>query len=295
MKGLLRRQIGRLLVRAGGLPLAGSESGLLLDRVSRPGLHEREITAFLGADNVAFQGSEPVFDYPLVLLGFSNRSGSTLLGEYLRQSKMVHGLGEFCNHDFVRNQTLKAGLETFPDLIQKLEKGRGARPLFGMKVSWDQLAMLLRWNIPAMFTGVRLVHIARLDILGRAVSMSIANQTGQWTSTQEGKDIEPVLNMPEIDMLIQQQLQGDALLRLVAGAFGLPYYWLTYEGILKNPTLEIRPVLEFFGTPHPEWEPQTPKLQKQAGAVNDSFRSSYLRRVHDGLLSRRSPDQDSEA
>ncbi len=295
MKGLLRHRLGRLLYRTGKRPLADDGPGLLLERIARPGQHEREITALLGADNVIYRGAEPEFDYPLVLLGFSNRSGSTLLGEYLRQSGKVHGLGEFCNHDFVGNQIRKAGLETFPDLIRQLEKGRGARPLFGLKVSWDQLAMLLRWNIPAMFAGVRLLHISRLDLLGRAVSMSIARQTGKWASTQEGSGVEPVLNMEEIDALIQHQQLGDALLRLTAGAFDLPFHWLAYEGLLHNPTQHIRSALHFIGTPCPGWEPQPPRLQKQAGPVNEAFRASYLQEVRGRLLSGRAPERDPDS
>lgn len=265
-------------------------TGELLNRLTCAGRHEREIIAHLGGDNVRFDGEKPVFDFPLVLLAFTNRSGSTLLAEYLCQSGAVYGLGEFSNHDFVKKQTLKAGLETFPDLIRHLEKGRGGRPLFGLKVSWDQLAMLIRWNIPAMFSGVRVVHILRQDILGQAVSMSIASQTQQWTSKQPGLDIEPKLNVDALDALITHQQQADTQLQLLAGAFDLPYYQIHYAGLCHNPGPNIQSVLRFCGAPQPDWKPQTPTLGKQSGPVADAFRAKYLEQVRRHILSSEKPD-----
>lgn len=42
--------------------------------------------------------------------------------------------------------------------------------------------MLLRFNIPAIYPGVRVIHIVRSSAFEQAVSFSIADQTNLWIS-----------------------------------------------------------------------------------------------------------------
>ncbi len=256
----------------------------LLDRLATPGVHEKQISHFLGEDGLRFVASEPLFAKPLVILAFTNRSGSTLLAEYMRQSGMFHGLGEFANHDFVKKQMRERRLDTFPGLIKSLAGSAGARQLFGLKASWDQIAMLARWNIPAMFTGIRIVRISRHDMLAQAISYSIAEQTRQWTSTQQASGQDPVFNAHDIDRIIREQQLHDALIRLVAQALGAPSYGVIYEGLCANPTPHMREILAYCGVPRPHWVPEEPKLKKQAGPVNQAFRAAYLELARERML-----------
>lgn len=257
---------------------SGIENGTfpVLGPLTRPGLHEGKILNQLGKDRVSFTGSAPEFKGRLILLAFTNRSGSTLLGEYMRQTGMIHGLGEFSNHDFVIRQMEKAQLNSFPDLIRHLNKGRKPHQIFGIKASWDQITMLVRWNIPAMFEEVRVVHISRRDILAQAISYAIASQTKQWTSTQKTNGSEPVFDANALDLIMAEQQSQDARIRLVCQLFDIPNYAMTYEGLCANPTGHMRAVLTFCGVPRPKWEAVTPQLKKQAGLVNERFRDAYL-------------------
>lgn len=279
-QGLLARMLrsSRGLIHEAGMPTT------LLGRLATPGLHERQISRDLGEDRLRFEGNAPLFDKPLVLLAFTNRSGSSLLADYMRQSRMFLGMGEFSNHDFVRNQMAKRELENFPSLIWSLAAKAGPRQLFGLKVSWDQMAMLARWNIPAMFTGLKIVHITRSDPLAQAISYSIADQTRQWTSIQQASAQTPVFNAEDIDRIMREQQTQDALIRVVAQAMDAPPYGVVYEGLCANPTGHMRAILAFCGVARPHWEVQESVLQKQAGQVNQAFRTAWLEHAHEKMF-----------
>lgn len=261
----------------------------LLDRIATPGRHERVLENALGAARLRYEGAAPLFDKPLILIGFTNRSGSTLLAEYMRQSTMFLGLGEFANHDFVQNQMQSRGLESYPDLIARLAGGGRAQQLFGLKASWDQMAMLARWNIPAMFTGVRVVHIIRRDPLAQAISYSIAEQTDQWTSHQQANDQEPVFSAGALDQIMREQQVQNVLIGLLAQAMGASLHGVVYESLHANPAACLQAVLGFCDVPRPDWHPSPPSLRKQAGEVNARFHAAYLARTKARLLSGAEP------
>lgn len=277
-----------------GKTLADEESDAfpMLGRLGEPGLHERNILAALGPERVAFTGDAPEFKGPLVLIGFANRSGSTLLSDYMRQTGAFRGLGEFSNHDFALRQIDEKGLESFPDLIRHLHKATLPRnraatapdQIFGFKAAWDQIMMLIRWNIPAMFEGVRIINITRKNILSQAISYSIASQTRQWTSKQEKGEVEPVFSGSDLDKIMREQQSQVALLRHICCVFNLPCQELTYEGLCANPNAHLRSVLAFCGVPRPNWETKSPTFAKQASTTNEAFRRKYQELARERVL-----------
>ena len=56
-----------------------------LKSLRTPGRHETTIKRQFGS-RVRFEGTAPVFDKPLILMAFTNRCGSHLLADYLRQT-----------------------------------------------------------------------------------------------------------------------------------------------------------------------------------------------------------------
>lgn len=295
MRRSVRDILMRLQGRLGGGSVLPEVSMSLLDRIATPGRHERRLESALGAARLRYEGTAPLFDKPLILIGFTNRSGSTLLADYMRQSAMFVGLGESANHDFVLRQMQSRGLESYPDLIAQLAGAGGTRHLFGLKASWDQMAMLVRWNIPAMFSGLKVIHITRRDPLAQAISYSIAEQTDQWTSRQHANGQEPVFNVDVIDRIMREQQMQNVLIGLVAQVMGVPLHGVVYESLVADPAACLRGVLGFCGVARPDWQPRAPGLSKQAGEVNARFRAAYLARARGRLLPTSAKDPDGSA
>lgn len=243
------------------------------------GRHEITIKRQFGG-RVSFGGTAPVFDGPLILMAFTNRCGSHLLAEYLRQTGQLAGFGEYLNHDVVANQSAEHGYVSFPDYIRGLQTRMCPMgQALGLKGSCDQIAMLLRWNIGAMFQGVRMVHIYREDALAQAVSLSIARQTEQWTSRQSGNGTEAIFQPKLIESILEAHENANTMIRLIAQAAALPRVQISYEEVMNDPATYVRRLFGFCGVTAPGWVPRVPSVHKQAGALNAQFARAYQAQV----------------
>lgn len=249
----------------------------------RPGRHETRLRrVFRGA--LRYRGRAR-FATPLVVMGFTNRAGSHLLGDFLRQTGRIGGLGEVLNHDVAGALAGRLGAASLPDYIAALTEHYAPEDgLFGLKASWDQLAMLLRADIPSMYGGgVKLVHLVRQDVVAQAVSLSLARQTGRWTAAQEGNGRAPRFDARAIARGIAAAEAGNLNIRLIAGACGLPRSLVTYEQICADPATHVGRVLAFCGTPAPGWQPRPPALKKQGGEEARAFAARYRALLRDAV------------
>ncbi|WP_028957938.1 Stf0 family sulfotransferase [Sulfitobacter sp. 20_GPM-1509m] len=250
-----------------------------LKSLRTPGRHETTIKRQFGS-RVRFEGATPVFDKPLILMAFTNRCGSHLLADYLRQTGQLAGFGEYLNHDVVANQSAEHGYDSFPDYIAGLQARICLRgQALGLKGSYDQIAMLLRWNIGAMFRGVRVVHILREDALAQAVSLSIARQTEKWTSHQTGNGAAPTFQPKLIESILQSHEAANTMIGLLAQAAALPRMQISYEQVMHDPATYVRRLFGFCGVEAPDWVPRVPTVKKQADALNAEFAQAYRAQV----------------
>jgi len=271
---------GWRLRRDGGEPDAGGVAA----RLARQSLHEQHISA-LFPGGTRFAGKGPVLDCALLLVAFTNRSGSNLLCEYLAQTGQVAVAGECLNHDTVAVQQAQHGGTRFTDHIawlaaQFCPAGATAARTLAFKASLDQMVMLLRWNIPAMFPAVHVLHVRRCDALAQAVSLSVASQTGRWTSQQAGRSVTPDWRPQEVGMILaglRLEMQGIGILADVAG---LPLAEVTYEDMIADPAGQVGAALRFCGIDPGGWTPDAPAIDQQT----DADKSALLERARAAML-----------
>jgi LPS sulfotransferase NodH len=246
---------------------------LVLEQLGDIGRHQQEIEG-LFAGNVAWTGTDGVIDRPLVVLAFTNRCGSNYLAELMRSTGLVAGLGEALNAEAVANRCDKWGVTSFPGYFQTLAE-RHKVP-FGVKASWDQLLMLLRWGIPRMHSGLQVIHIYRRDIIGQAISRDIAWQTGKWTSlTKVEEDVTPTYDAFRVSEQIASIQREEGLFPLIFDAFQLNVTHVAYEDLVDRPAAVVRRTMRKIGLPCPDWTPEKTRIEKQADSVNEAFRDAY--------------------
>ncbi|MBF9059742.1 hypothetical protein HKCCSP123_11165 [Rhodobacterales bacterium HKCCSP123] len=245
----------------------------LLAQLGDTGLHQQEIEAVFEG-RVTWEGTAPVIPHPLVVIAFTNRSGSNYLAELMRSTGQVTGLGEALNAETVAQRCDDWGVPTFPGYFEALARRHGVP--FGVKASWDQLLMLLRCRIHEMHQGLRVVHIRRRDTVGQAISREIAWQTGKWTSLTPVKaEITPRYDAARITRQIAAIQREEALFPLIFEAFDLKVTDVAYEDLVHRPMVMVRRVMEEIGHPCPDWRPAPARIGKQADATNDAFRAAY--------------------
>lgn len=257
----------------------------LPESIASVGIHEKTIREKFN-DKVYYRGDAPVFDGPLVLLAFVNRSGSNLLASHMRTVPRLAGFHEQLNWTTVLNTSERQGISNFPDYIQHATTlAQKPDKIYGFKASWDQMLMLLRFGIDRMYTGVNVVHITREDIVGQAISLLIASQTEQWTSKQTAReDVTPKYDETRITNIINDCSAAAEKVRLVSQMSGARYLSVTYEQVVENPALVIRQIGRSMGAKLPTWQPKPVPLERQANALNDEWRSRYLAAARAALI-----------
>ncbi|WP_319773952.1 Stf0 family sulfotransferase [Breoghania sp.] len=255
---------------------------LFKQTLTKQDMHAKRIRKFF-QDKVHYEGPA-IIDGPLLLMAFTNRSGSNLLADRLRSTGRFSGFSESLNYLNVDRQRSELDSETFPDHIAKLHQALsdgGATP--GFKAGWGQLAMLLRWNIPAMFQSLRIIHIRRQDVLDQAVSFSIAYQTQQWTSRQRSKG-KAKYSYKNIAKLVNQINQANNSIASICSVFSLQRTSVFYEDLIAQPEREVKRVSASLGFEVTDWTPPPPSIDKQANELNREFRERFAADSRSALL-----------
>ncbi|MBL3576174.1 Stf0 family sulfotransferase [Rhodovulum sulfidophilum] len=247
-------------------------------RIWEKNFHETEIAqTFDGA--VYYDGTGPVFDTPLAVLLFSNRSGSNLLAEHLINSGSFCGLGEVLNYDFVNSVKQKHGTPSFPKYLESIARDNARDgEIFGVKASIEQLAMLLRWKIPEMFSGIKIINIERHDLVEQAVSMSIAMQTKSWSS-EIATDVEPVFDFEQIAQYFENFACNLADRRAFLDLLKVPSRTLNYHAVVSEPSLVVNECCRLFGVTPRRSLPSETMLKKQGTERNAHFAAQFRKVV----------------
>lgn len=255
------------------------------DAIATRGIHETEILRLLGKQ-ARYRGDGPVFETPLVLLGFNNRSGSNLLASHIRSVRRLTGFHEQLNWLAVKNYCDTHGVTSFPGYIREVSgNGQHRRRIHGFKASWDQILMLMRFGIDRMYPETKVIHITRNDIVGQAVSLLIASQTNKWTSHQPGRaGVAPVYDEDRLTKIINACCESDIQVKLITQISGAAYLQVSYEEVVANPTAVMRRIGKFVGVNLSDWSPGDIPLKRQATSLNDEWRARYLAQARNTLL-----------
>ena len=244
--------------------------------IADQGTHERQVRAmFPGA--FEWRGTAPVYQTPLYILAFTNRSGSNLLADYLRQTGLLRGFGEGLNWDHIERDIARAPTASFPDYITQLAGPPGGTQSWGIKASWDQIVMLQRARIPAMFSGVRIIHTVREDIVGQAISHWIAHQTNRWTSAHQETGVVPWFSLEGIEPILMDITRSNTLIKLVSAALGAPRHVVVYERLQDDPLGEVQRLGEAMDLDLGDWRPAAPRIARQRDETNAEFREASVR------------------
>lgn len=242
------------------------------DAFAVQGLHEKHIRN-LFPDAFTWPGTQThFFSKPLYILAFTNRSGSNLLADYLRQTGRFRGFGEGLNWDEIRRSLETVPTASFPDYIARLAGPLNEPGIWGIKASWEQIIILQRANILSMFSGVKIIHSVRRDLLGQAVSHWIAHQTKQWTSIHKESGITPDFSLDRIEQILMDIVRSNTYIDLIARSLGIQRHVVVYERLQDDPAAEISRLADAVSIDLGTWQPRTPRISQQRNETNDSFR-----------------------
>jgi trehalose 2-sulfotransferase len=171
-----------------------------------------------------------------VVIAFVNRSGSNYLGELLNSTGRFAGFGEYLNDFDMRQLASSIGTTSFGDYLRRLERdtAKGGQT-WGLKAGWMQLLMLLRTRAVPNVLAPTLVCIKRRDVIGQAISLFIAERTGQWKSTASLLKAKVDYDGSAILAHMRSIMHSYAQLETAVALSGLPCLKVQYEDLLDNP------------------------------------------------------------
>ncbi|MEM1235978.1 MAG: Stf0 family sulfotransferase [Pseudomonadota bacterium] len=242
--------------------------------LGRPGKHEVELASLFDG-RCRFEGSQPVLSTPLLLIAFTNRSGSSYFGELLSRSGSFGGGGEFLNAEVVAEMRRETGARSLPEHLEALaRRSCEAGKVFAVKASWSQLAMIARWRLGEMFPGLRVIHVYRDDVVAQAVSFSIALQTGRWNARQAARaapKAEPLYRERELVSILEAQAADNARIRAVTAAMRWPRMLVAYEALTVDPAHHVQQSQRFCGIDPLPFVSGPTDHKRQANALNNEF------------------------
>ena len=260
--------------------LAGkrSEEDPVWERILERCRHERESVRVYGSE-MRPRSDQPFTGRLVVVLVFTNRSGSNFLCDCLRATGKFELAGEALNWEIVAKRTARHAILSFPDYcFQQIGNIGDPAKQVVVKAGIKQLLMLWKYGIvgpEGLFRNTKYVLIERQDVLAQAVSYSIADQTRQFTSRQSRKKSEPQFHPEDIQKRLTGILHQNALSKEFFSSLDVPVFQILYEALVRNRPKILGRLAEFLEMESLEVDETEIALQKQRSNINDQFEKRY--------------------
>ena len=216
------------------------------------------------------------------------RVGSNLLSSLLNATNRVgHPREYFCPAQIALYGPEHCGFDQVtngPELHQYIDamaRAFGRDGVFGIKAHMHQLrrALALGYDFHGRRPD-RFVFVTRADMIGQALSLVRATQTGAWAAQQPERRA-PVFRGDEVRETLQLLLKENAAWDSLFNALDIEPLRLTYEGLCADLGGELGRTLDFLGVPKESVDLQravdlaTSYFRPQRDAVTDEWRARY--------------------
>ena len=183
----------------------------------------------------------------------TGRSGSSLLGSLLINTGIMGVPHEYFSDAHGKPLIERFGIPTAPTFdfnkyFTAIEKWRTtSNGVFGIKAHINQcLPHFKSGFIKQHFKNLKFIHILRRNIVAQAVSWSIANQTGKWTSHGTMKKAAEY-NFENILRGISVSTTQNAIWDQFFIVNGISPHIIFYEDLLVSPGDVIQGVVDYVG------------------------------------------------
>jgi trehalose 2-sulfotransferase len=241
------------------------------------GAHERELAARF--DDLGAGAIDLPDNIRIVLMCFTNRCGSNFFAEVLASHGLLNKAMEFANADYVLAQTEQQGIGSLKDYISWFVRSEAVNGYFAAKIALEQLVMLARHGIlGALAHRIEFIMLERGDKLAQAISVEIAEQTGQWAWYDPARKAaeELAFSNRAIESKIEWICASNRDFARFFGYNGIVPDVLFYEDVVTNPQLYADRVAAMLGMARLPVDLAKVELRKQSNETNEAWRIRYL-------------------
>ncbi len=221
----------------------------------------------------------PVSTY---LIASTPRSGSHFLGHALKEAGPFGVPLEYLHPKNLKLWARRFGTTGAPATLEQIMRHRtGATGWFGLKAHWSQFAPFHQKHGVEPLGDLRSIFwIYRRDLLGQAISFTIADQTGQWISGAP-RAREPVYAHGEIVRNAYRLRDQNAGWTRFLANHPARHIEVAYEDLVdpaKGDALIGRMLATLSDNVRPA-PARSDRVQRQGGSLNDAWRAEFLARV----------------
>lgn len=222
------------------------------------------------------------FESSLVIAS-TGRSGSHFLGHILSDTGLIGSPFEYYHPQNIKEWHRRLGTNNVDELTCKLKEIRTSEltGIFSTKLHYSQFKFL--GESPEFFESLgntRFIYIKRKDVLGQAISMVIARQTGQWISDQTANNISPVYSFDEINYELKNILIDNASWEHYFNTNGIVPCEIIFEDLLRDTELEIRKIAKYLNIninfSKAKDDAFKGKTAKQSNDINSLWKDRFL-------------------
>lgn len=207
----------------------------------------------------------------------SPRSGSHFVGHLLRETDVLGVPLEYFHHLNLKRWSVMAAAadqETFECI---LSRRTGPNGCFGTKLHHSHLSAFVEVVRPSSLKAWHWILLTRGDLLGQAISMAIAGQTGAWISGQAPRQAAQ-FDRSLVETSLQRIVDMESGWRWFFATHDIPYLHLVYEDVMADTASSIRRVADHVGVDLLSSRPVVGPLDRQRTEVNEQWREQFLSR-----------------
>lgn len=233
-----------------------------------------------------FRGSFPVRTRYAILS--SPRSGSTLLGRMLFETRMAGDPIEYLNRHLLAIERERTGKEnlTYGEFLKSMEPRRTSENgMFGMQIHYSQFLAAFASNQvnEAMkrfvFGFDKLIWVRRRDRLRQAVSFAIARRTNAWSSEDSQvnsihhpSQIHPFECVQALSVVCQNDFGWGRLIKTL----NLDACTIWYEDLAENYDEQCANALRHLRLDASVTKIPEPPIRRQASGLNEQVLNQLL-------------------
>jgi LPS sulfotransferase NodH len=218
------------------------------------------------------------------LMATTPRCGSHFLGHALWQTGCFGVPLEYLNRRNLPRWHARFRAPTVTGVFRALRRCRTSPTgWFGIKSHWSQYAPFADHRLFDVLGGVqRIVHVVRRDRLAQAISLTLAQQTGQWISgaPQTGAAVFDHAAIARNAAAIAAQ--NRAWRACLAAWPGSPVLRLAYEDMAADPAGSFGRVAAFLDPDIPVQPRAAARTERQATGLAQDWAARFRAGVRDG-------------
>jgi LPS sulfotransferase NodH/glycosyltransferase involved in cell wall biosynthesis len=246
----------------------------------------RELTGRVDPFRIFVEGARPQNPAPshsrgVTMRGFAlctvGRSGSNWLCELLSSTGRLGNPQEYFNAAGRRRFLDPAYPDDPSEQIRWiLTRSASVNGVYGLKVfpsQLDTIAGRVRWA--DALPGLRYVHLVRGDVLGQAISLARANQTGRFRSTLLESAV-PQYDGEAILANIRLFAHDNARWTAFFARNGIAPLTLTYEGVAADPRSAVASIANLMEVPDAHVDLSRVQQEVTRDELSESWRRRFL-------------------